>query len=120
MLLEANNKLILLTDEDYPRLQVTFAGADEHRLPIEIEASDFIAQKSIRAKGKRLSTYVVGEVNELEPERSAEDDLESDEETEDEEVNEEDLIEEDEENARLLEEATGQRRLIFDNKDDEE
>lgn len=40
-------------------LRCPFGGADEHRLPIEIDAEEFIGEKSIRAKGKRVSNYEV-------------------------------------------------------------
>lgn len=66
---EAENRIILLTDEVYPRFEVHFSEEDAHRLPIEIDGEEFIEVKSIRARGKRVSNYVVGEVEELEPTR---------------------------------------------------
>lgn len=117
MLQNEKNRLILLTDEDYPRLQVDFGGADEHRPSVEIEASDFIGEKSIRAKGKRLSTYEVLSVSELEPRERPEDEVEDV--TEEPEIDQYDE-KEDEENSRLLEEVTGQQRLVFDTKDEED
>ncbi len=63
------SKLILLTDQTYPRLQVNYGGADEFRGSEEIDAEQFIAVKGFRAKGKRLSTWQIESIVELEPTR---------------------------------------------------
>ncbi len=39
------------------------------RPALEIESEDFIAVKSFKARGKRISTYEIGEITELEPTR---------------------------------------------------
>jgi topoisomerase-4 subunit A len=62
-----DSKLILLTDEYYPRLEVVFGGDDNFREPMVIEADEFIGIKSYKAKGKRLTTYEIKTINELEP-----------------------------------------------------
>ena len=67
-----NSKLILLTDECYPRLEVVFGGHDSFRDPMVIEADEFIAVKGFKAKGKRLTTYTIDTINELEPTRQPE------------------------------------------------
>ena len=67
-----DNRLILLTDEYYPRLEVVFGGHDAFRDPMVIEADDFIAIKGFKAKGKRLTTYTLDTINELEPTRRPE------------------------------------------------
>ncbi len=64
-----NNQLILLTDTSHPHLLVTMGGNDDFREPMDIEAEDFIGVKSYKAKGKRLTTYTVASVTELEPTR---------------------------------------------------
>ncbi len=64
-----HNELLLLTDEYYPHLQVIFGGNDSFREPLDIEAADFVGVKGFKAKGKRLTTYTVAEVHELEPTR---------------------------------------------------
>jgi topoisomerase-4 subunit A len=51
---------------------VTFGGGDSFREAIEIDAEEFIGVKGYKAKGKRLSNYVVAEVEELEPLRQPE------------------------------------------------
>ncbi len=67
-----NNQLILLTDEYYPRLEVILGGHDSFRDPIIIDADEFISVKGFKAKGKRLTTYSLDTVNELEPLRQPE------------------------------------------------
>lgn len=67
-----NNRLILLTSETYPRIQVNFGGKDGFREPLVIEAADFIGVKSFKAKGKRLTTFEVASIEELEPTRKEE------------------------------------------------
>ena len=62
-------QLILLTDEYYPRLEVIFGGHDGFRDPMVIDADEFIAVKGFKAKGKRITTYTVETINELEPTR---------------------------------------------------
>ena len=64
-----NSKLILLTDTVYPRIKVTYGGVDAVRPAEEIDAEQFIAQKSFKAKGKRLSTWNIGSIEEIEPTR---------------------------------------------------
>ena len=59
--------LIYLTDTPRPRFTVGFAGEDASRAPVEIIADEFIGIKSFKAKGKRVTTYEMGEVAELEP-----------------------------------------------------
>lgn len=59
--------LIALSDKDGARFLVTFGGADEIRGQLTLDADDFIAVKSLRAKGKRLTTYEVASIAEIEP-----------------------------------------------------
>ena len=63
------SQLILLTDTPYPRIKVTYGGADDFRGSEEIDAEQFIAVKGYKAKGKRLTTYQLASVEELEPTR---------------------------------------------------
>ncbi|MBQ3188535.1 MAG: DNA gyrase/topoisomerase IV subunit A [Bacteroidaceae bacterium] len=63
------NKLIWFSDTPYPRLQVMFGGNDSFREPLVIELDEFIAVKSYKAKGKRLTTFEIDEILELEPTR---------------------------------------------------
>ncbi|MCF0159361.1 MAG: DNA gyrase/topoisomerase IV subunit A [Bacteroidaceae bacterium] len=63
------NRLVLLTDEVYPRIGVTFGGGDSYREPLDIDVEYFITVKSFKAKGKRITTWQVAEIKELEPTR---------------------------------------------------
>ncbi len=63
------SQLLLLTDTPYPRIKVTYGGADEFRGSEEIDAEQFIAVKGYKAKGKRLTTWQIGSIEELEPTR---------------------------------------------------
>lgn len=65
----AKSTLYLLTDTVYPRLQVTMGGADAHQPEMEVDAETFIGVKSYKAKGKRITTFKVAQVVELEPVR---------------------------------------------------
>ena len=62
-----DNQLLLLTDTVYPRVRVTFGGADAARAPMDIDVDSFIAVKGFKAKGKRIATWQVDKVEELEP-----------------------------------------------------
>ncbi len=66
---DEKSQLILLTDTVYPRFEVTFGGNDAVRPALEIDAEEFIGLKSFKAKGKRITTYHLGEIKELEPTR---------------------------------------------------
>lgn len=72
----AKSSLILLTDEPGARFEVKFGGADEFREPLVIDAIDFIAVKSFKAKGKRITTYTIDSVTEIEPRETGLDDEE--------------------------------------------
>lgn len=67
-----HSKLILLSEQVFPRIQVVFGGHDDFREPLIVEASDFVGVKSYKAKGKRLTTYTVGNIEELAPTRMPE------------------------------------------------
>lgn len=59
-------KLIYLSSDKRPRYEIVFGGKNEGRAPEVIEAEEFIGDKSFRAKGKRLTSYVVDKINVLE------------------------------------------------------
>lgn len=61
----ADSKLILLTDSISPQIKVSYAGADAVREPLMIDAADFIGVKGFKAKGKRITTFQIGEVEEV-------------------------------------------------------
>ena len=61
------NELLLLTSETYPRINVVFGGHDSFREPMIVDAGEFVGVKSFKAKGKRLTTFAVDKIEELEP-----------------------------------------------------
>jgi topoisomerase-4 subunit A len=63
------NTILLLTDTPFPRIKVTFGGKDASQEPVEIDCEEFIAVKGFKAKGKRISTFKIDKVEELEPTR---------------------------------------------------
>lgn len=61
------SELVALSDAPGARFLVTFGGADSVRGTMEVLAPEFISVKSFRAKGKRLTTYEVASIAEMEP-----------------------------------------------------
>ena len=64
-----NSRFVLLTSQVYPRLLVTYGGADSFREPLELDVEQFIGVKSFKAKGKRITTCAIERIEELEPTR---------------------------------------------------
>lgn len=63
------NEMVIITDQIYPLIKVTFGGDDAFREPMEIDAEQFIAVKGFKAKGKRIATWTIDKIEELEPTR---------------------------------------------------
>lgn len=63
------SRLLLLTDEAYPRIEAVFGGHDSFREPLVLDAEEFIAVKGYKARGKRITTFELSTINELEPTR---------------------------------------------------
>ena len=61
------NKLISITWVSFPRLEIEFGGDKNSRENEIIDVAEFIGVKSYKAKGKRLSSYEVSKIVELEP-----------------------------------------------------
>lgn len=118
-----NCKLILLTDTVYPRIKVTYGGVDAIRPAEEIDAEQFIAQKSFKAKGKRLTTFKIDSIEELEPTRFPEPPSEDNDEEPDgsDSENEGENLDPDagKSEQQVIDELTGQTNL-FSEKDFEE
>lgn len=72
------SRLVALSSEAGARFEIVFGGADEFRGSMVVAAPEFISVKSVRAKGKRLTTYEVGEIREIEPIAIAEPELDED------------------------------------------
>ena len=62
---DEGGEVLLLTDSQHPRLEVKYGGHDAVRPPFEIDADTFIAVKSFKAKGKRITQYTLASVEEL-------------------------------------------------------
>ena len=106
-----DNREILCSVQHYPRIQVMFGGGDSFREPLVIDAEEFIAVKGFKAKGKRITTFEVAEILELEPTRyPTEEELAKPEEPEDEPVNEDPDAGKSE--GDILDELTGQMKLF--------
>jgi len=106
------SKLMLLTDTVYPNINVTFGGHDDYREPLEIDADEFIAVKSFKAKGKRLSTFDIKGIKELEPLRFPDPVEEEEESVYNEDVDDEDI--DDRTDSDIIDEITGQQKLDFE------
>lgn len=105
-----NSRLILLTDETYPRLEVVFGGHDSVRESLVVEADEFIAVKGFKAKGKRLTNYTIETINELEPTRKPDPAPEEPSTTPDEPENLD--PDRDKSQADIIDELTGQMKLF--------
>ena len=64
---------MLITAEKYPQLKIEFSGKHKEREDELVDVDEFIAVKSHRAKGKRLTTFEVGKIIEAEPLQKEED-----------------------------------------------
>ena len=110
-----NSKPILLTDVVYPRLQVTFGGVDAVRPALEIDVDSFIAVKGFKAKGKRISTFNIDKIEELEPTRFPEAPAEGDGEYADTDEEDENLDPDaGKTQQQVIDEITGQLNLFPD------
>lgn len=58
---------VALSCERHPRFKITFGGKYAARSEEIVQADEFIAEKSYKARGKRLTTYEVAKITETEP-----------------------------------------------------
>ncbi len=68
------NQLLLLTDTPRPRLRLIFGGNDAFRGAQEINVNEFAIIKGFKARGKRLTTYELANLEEMEPEEEQDED----------------------------------------------
>lgn len=102
---------VLLSAQVYPRLLVTYGGADAFREPMEVDVESYIGVKSFKAKGKRLTTCAIEKIEELEPTRFP--DPETPETDEGEDSAAEEVTTAAEENPNdVIDEITGQLKLF--------
>lgn len=99
------SKLHILTDITYPLIEVVFGGNDSYRGTLTIDAEEFISEKSFKAKGKRISTYEISKVKELEPIRFPE---------KKEDTEGSFAVEIDDDDVDVDDEITGQKKIDFE------
>jgi topoisomerase-4 subunit A len=116
-----DSQLILLTDTPYPRIKITYGGADAVRTPETINVEQFIAVKGFKAKGKRLTTWTVDKIEELPQEEEPSDSVDFDSplsdpegETEGSNLNTEEDLDPDKDKTQqeIIDEMTGQLNLF--------
>ena len=66
------SELMLLTDAKAPRLLLTFGGNDEFRGTLEVDVNEFALVKGYKAKGKRLTTFELAKLDEIETDEPVE------------------------------------------------
>ena len=103
--------LIALSDELGARFEVKFGGGDEFRGSIIVDAIEFIAVKSYKAKGKRLSNYNIESITEIEP-REIEDDEQEPQIAEGESPEEGEELEPERSDDEVRDEINGQQRIF--------
>jgi topoisomerase-4 subunit A len=111
--------LLILSDNAGAMFEVTFGGHDSVREPLTIDAEEFIAVKSFKAKGKRITNFDVDHIIELEPKvnPNAEDEAEdtgseAPDEPEDSATENDADIEPDRSDDEIRDEITGQQRIF--------
>lgn len=65
--------LVCLSCERHPRFEIVFGGRYETRPAEVVVADEFIAEKSYKARGKRMTTFEIKEIREIEPLKKEED-----------------------------------------------
>lgn len=76
------SELMLLTDAKAPRLLLTFGGNDEFRGTLEVDVNEFALVKGYKAKGKRLTTFELAKLDEIETDEPMEEEKSQDDMTE--------------------------------------
>lgn len=120
------SELMLLTDAKAPRLLLTFGGNDEFRGSLEVDVNEFALVKGYKAKGKRLTTFELAKLDEIETDEPVEEEKSQDSMTEaDVESDNTTVADAQEENLdpdagkskqQVIDEITGQLNLFDDDK----
>ena len=118
------SELMLLTDAKAPRLLLTFGGNDEFRGTLEVDVNEFALVKGYKAKGKRLTTFELAKLDEIETDEPVEEEKSQDSMTEaDDESDNTTVADGQEENLdpdagkskqQVIDEITGQLNLFDD------
>lgn len=112
---DERSTIILLSDAPGARFEVKYGGGDAFREPMIVDAAEFIGIKSYKARGKRLTTYTLDEVVELEPRVNPpldETQLEAQVATQTVNEYDNDDIEPDKSDDEIRDEITGQQRIF--------
>lgn len=105
--------LILLSDQPGARFEVKFGGPIENREPMIIDAAEFIGVKSFKAKGKRITTYSIESITEIEPREITTEEIEPADEAEDlDNENVATALDEERSDDEVRDEINGQERLF--------
>src|SRR5664279_3559685 len=64
---DPESKMVSITEVEYPRFEIEFGGKNKNRDNEIIEVVEFIGVKSYKAKGKRLTSFMVENIHEIEP-----------------------------------------------------
>ena len=104
------SSLIALSNNAGAMFRVTFGAPDDFRDPLTVDAEEFIGVKSFKARGKRLTTYTIATVEELEPKEVPDNAAEAVEDIEN--VTETVPETEDSSDDEVRDELTGQQRLF--------
>jgi len=109
----AASRLLLLTDQRYARVRVMLAGARTDYPPLEVEADEYTVVRSFKAHGRRLTRERIDGVEELEPTRQPEPDVQPE---QPEEAGEEENLDPDRDKSQqqIIDEMTGQLSLFPD------
>ena len=104
------SSLIALSNNAGAMFRVTFGAPDDFRDPLTVDAEEFIGVKSFKARGKRLTTYTIAAVEELEPKEMPDSAAEAVEDIE----NATETVPETEDSSddEVRDELTGQQRLF--------
>ncbi len=102
------SRLIALSDAPGARFELKFQ--EEWREPLAVDAFDFVGVKSLKARGKRLTTFPLASVTELEPAEVEEPQAPEPQDVEAEEANE--PLEPDRSDEDIRDEINGQNRLF--------
>lgn len=69
------SRLVEISDDKHPQIEIVFDGKWEHREPEKIDAEEFIARKGLAAKGKKASPMDLKQAHFIEPLHKPEDDI---------------------------------------------
>lgn len=109
---DEKSHIIAISDRLGARFRVTFGTPDEFRDPLEVDAAEFIGVKSYKARGKRLTTWAIASIDELEPREMPEETYE-DETPETPEIDTDDPeIEPERSDEEIRDEINGQQRMF--------